>query len=145
MHQPDAAAKRNFWLIKFAAFRTSWTEIVQRGKFTLRGVRSAGARKHLAAMKQGDSVLFYRSQEEQAVVGVLEVARESYSDPTSADCKWLTCDFKPLETLPRSVTLAEVRASKRLANIPLIRQPRLSAMPLGPAEFEAIIELSRGK
>jgi predicted RNA-binding protein with PUA-like domain len=142
MHQPDAAAKRNFWLIKFAAFRTSWPEIVRRGKFTLRGVRSAAARKHLAAMRLGDATLFYRSQTDQAIVGVLEVVREAYPDPTSADAQWLTCDFAPVETLPRGVALSEIRADSRLEGIALFRQTRLSVMPVSPGEFKAVLDLA---
>lgn len=142
MNRSDKSAKRNFWLIKFAPFRTGWPDIVRRGKFTLRGVRSAAARKHLAAMRLGDATLFYRSQTDQAIVGVLEVVREAYPDPTSADAQWLTCDFAPVETLPRGVALSEIRADSRLEDITLLRQPRLSVMPVSPVEFKAVLDLA---
>ncbi len=71
----------SFWLVKFAPFRTSWTEIVKRGTFTLRGVRSPAARKHLSKMRLGDAVLYYHSQQELAVVGVMEVTREAFPTP----------------------------------------------------------------
>lgn len=143
MNQKLEFAKGNLWLIKFAPFRTNWEDVVRRGGFTLRGVRSPGARKHLSAMKKGDIVLFYRSQTDQAVVGVLEVVREAYPDPTSADPRWLTCDFAPVHTLPHAVSLAEIKGDSRLNQLPLLRQPRLSVMPVSRAAFEVIMAISR--
>jgi predicted RNA-binding protein with PUA-like domain len=133
-------SNRRFWLVKFAPFRTNWAEIVRRGSFTLRGVRSSVARKHLSEMRQGDAVLFYHSQQELAVVGVMEVTREAYPDPTSADPQWLTCDFAPVKTLARPVSLETIKADSRLAAIALIRQPRLAVMPVTEAEFRIIVE-----
>jgi predicted RNA-binding protein with PUA-like domain len=140
MTQPLPTAKPNFWLVKFAPFRTSWTEIVQRGTFTIRGIRSAAARKHLASMRYGDTVLFYHSQQELAVVGIMQVTREAYPDPTSADPQWLTCDFTPLQALPRPVTLAEIKADSRLSTLALVRQPRLAVMPVTADQFRIITE-----
>jgi len=140
MNAPKIIGNKNFWLVKFAPFRTSWTEIVQHGKFTLRGVRSPAARKHLGAMRPGDHVLCYHSQKELAVVGVMQVSREAYPDPTSADPQWLTCDFTPQRTLPRPVTLAELKADCRLATLALLSQPRLAVMPVTPEQFQIITE-----
>jgi predicted RNA-binding protein with PUA-like domain len=137
------ADNQNYWLVKFAPFRTSWMEIVQHGKFTLRGVRSPTARKHLAAMRLGDQVLYYHSQKELAVLGVMKVAREAYPDPTSFDPQWFTCDFTPLQTLPRSVTLAELKAEPRLTNFALLSQPRLAVMPVALEHFQIITQKSR--
>lgn len=131
---------QNHWLIKFAPFRTSWTEIVQRGTFTLRGVRSRVARKHLSSMRLGDQVLFYHSQQGLAIVGMMQVTREAYPDSTSADPQWLTCDFTPLQTLPRPVTLAEIKADSRLATLALLIQPRLAVMPVASEQFQIIAE-----
>ncbi|MCC5847262.1 MAG: EVE domain-containing protein [Verrucomicrobia bacterium] len=130
------------WLIKFAPFRTAWEEIVARGNFTLRGVRNLEARKNLNDMRLGDHVLFYRSQKDQAVVGILEVSQEAYPDPTSAADIWLTCDFKPIRTLSRPVTLTTLRQDPRLEDIPLLRQPRLAVMPLSQIAFALILEKS---
>lgn len=138
-----ASSNLGHWLVKFAPFRTPWAEIVKRGTFTLRGVRSRVARKHLSEMRIADEVLFYHSQQELAVVGVMEVTREGYPDPTSADPHWLTCDFRPVQTLPRTVPLKEIKADSRLSALALIRQPRLAVMPLSPDEFAAILQLSR--
>ena len=133
-------APRGFWLVKFAPFRTSWPEIVRHGSFTLRGVRNPAARNYLSAMRVGDEVLFYHSQQELAVVGVMTVTREAYPDPTSADPQWLTCDFTPVKTLAHPVLLDTIKADSRLTEIALVRQPRLSVMPLTEAEFKIMVE-----
>ena len=127
-----------FWLVKFAPFRTPWSEIVRRGTFTLRGVRSPTAQNNLKDMRLHDPVLFYHSQQERAVVGLMEVSKSAYSDPTSADPKWLTCDFAPIRSLARPVSLAEIKADSRLAEMGLVRQPRLAVMPLTAQEFDII-------
>jgi predicted RNA-binding protein with PUA-like domain len=134
--------KTRHWLIKFAPFRTSWEEIVARGIFTPRGIRSPEARKHLSAMRLGDPVLFYQSQQNQSVVGILEVVREAYPDPTSADSQWMTCDFVPLRTLPSPVSLEAIKANPSLWSLPLVRRPRLSVMPLTMSESEIIQALA---
>ncbi len=131
--------QKRYWLVKFAPFRTPWSEIVKRGTFTLRGVRSPNARKYLAEMQLGDAVLYYHSQQELAVVGVMEVTREEYPDPTANDPQWITCDFSPLMTLPRPVTLIEIKATKSLASLFLVRQPRLAVMPLTFEQFHIIV------
>ena len=134
-----------YWLIKFAPFRTKWVEIVRRGIFTLRGVRSREARQNLAKMRRLDQVLFYHSQQELAVVGLMEVTREAYSDPTSADSFWLTCDFRPLRTFEEPVHLQTIKSVPELASVPLIRRPRLAVMPLTETEFHTILALAEGR
>lgn len=136
--QSEPKIKRNHWLVKFAPFRTSWSDIVRRGSFTLRGVRSHASRKHLAEMRVDDPVLFYHSQQEKAVVGILKVIREAYPDPTSDDSSWLTCDFAPIRSLANPITLSKIRQSETLADIPLLRQPRLAVMPLPESAFNLI-------
>jgi predicted RNA-binding protein with PUA-like domain len=138
---PSAVEQRR-WLVKFAPFRTNWAEIVQRGVFTLRGVRSHAARHNISLMHLGDLVLFYHSQVQCAVVGLMEVAREAYPDPTSADGDWLTADFKPLHTLAQPVTLHMIKAVPELARMPLVRQPRLAVMPLTANELAVLLQLA---
>ena len=140
--QPTNKIKKNFWLVKFAPFRTSWRDIIKAGQFTLRGVRSHAARKNLIAMRSCDRALFYHSQEEKAIIGILKVIREAYPDPTSSDPKWMTCDFAPIKTFSRPVTLKELRSSSELAELPLLRQPRLSVMPISRNHYESILRLS---
>jgi predicted RNA-binding protein with PUA-like domain len=139
---PDATTiSAHRWLVKFAPFRTSWREIVQRGTFTLRGVRSPTARKHLAAMKRGDLVLYYHSQEELAVVGLMRVSKEAYPDPASADSRWLTCDFAPITSINRPVSRAQIKTEPILNESALIRQPRLAVMPLTEKQFGVILKM----
>jgi len=135
----SAKTSPRHWLVKFAPFRTPWAEIVKRGTFTLRGVRSPAARKHLSEMRVGDAVFYYHSQQELAVVGVMEVTREAYPDPTSADPQWLTCDFAPVKTLARPVALDTIKADSRLATLALVRQPRLAIMPLTTEQFVILV------
>ncbi len=134
--------KKAYWLIKFAPFRTSWVQVVKRGIFTMRGVRNIQARNNLTAMRLSDQVLFYHSQEERAVVGLMEVSREAYPDPTSADPRWQTCDFIPVRSLPRPLTLAEMKQVASLSALALIRRPRLSVMPLTASHFETLVRLA---
>jgi len=133
---------KQFWLVKFAPFRTAWSEIVRRGTFTLRGVRSHQARNNLAVMRKGDVVLYYHSQQELQVVGVMQVVREAFPDPTSSDPKWLTVTFSPVKTLATPVSLQTIRSVAVLTKTALIRQPRLSIMPLTQSQFDKIIALS---
>lgn len=137
---PDNTKDNKIWLVKFAPFRTSWVEVVKRGVFTLRGVRSLAARKHIAQMRLGDTALFYHSQQELAIVGVMEVTREAYPDPMSADPQWLTCDFAPSKTLAHPVSLAAIKADSRFANLGLVRQPRLAVMPVTEEQFHIILD-----
>lgn len=134
---------KRFWLVKFAPFRTSWTEILKRGTFTLRGVRNPLACKHLARMRLGDPVLYYHSQQELAIVGVMEVTREAYPDPTSADPRWLTCDFVPVATFSQPVSLATLKADARFESLALIRQSRLAVMPVSESQFRDILEIGK--
>jgi predicted RNA-binding protein with PUA-like domain len=138
---PGATKISRRWLVKFAPFRTSWREIVQRGTFTLRGVRSPTARNNLAAMKLGDLVFYYHSQKELAVVGLMQVSKEAYPDPTSADPRWLTCDFVPIISINRSVSRAQIKAEAVLKKSALIQQPRLAVMPLSEKQFRIILKM----
>lgn len=149
-HNPMQNANENFsqerfWLVKFAPFRTSWSEIVRRGIFTLRGVRNPQARNYIADMRVHDPVLFYHSQQELKIVGLMEVIREAYPDPTSLQRQWLTCDFTPVQTLPHPITLAEIKTNPALKTLLLVHQPRLSVMPVTPTEFEEILAIGANK
>jgi predicted RNA-binding protein with PUA-like domain len=135
---------RQHWLIKFAPFRTSWAEIVAHGGFTPRGIRSPEARKHLKSMDLGDPVFFFQSQQDQAVMGLMEVTRTTFPDPTSADPAWMTCDFHPVRTLTRPIPLAEIRESGRFSASPLLRQPRLAVMPVTEEEAVWLLSLGNG-
>lgn len=131
----------NYFLVKSEPFKYSWDRFNEDGRTFWDGVRNFQARNNLRAMKEGDLVLFYHSNEGKAVVGIAKVVKEFYQDPTTEDPNWVVVDLEPVEALKRPVTLEEVKADARLANIGLIRQGRLSVMTLSREEFDRIVEL----
>jgi len=134
---------KGHWLVKQEPTAYSFDQLVRDGRTMWDGVRNYQARNNLAAMKQGDRVLFYHSVKEQAVVGVCEVVREAYPDPTAKEEGWVVVDLAPVKKLARPVTLAEVKADATLKDIPLVRQSRLSVMPLDKAAFDRIVALGK--
>jgi predicted RNA-binding protein with PUA-like domain len=134
---------RRYWLVKQEPTKYSFERLQQEGRTAWDGVRNYEARNNLQAMKAGDRVLFYHSVSGTAVVGVAEVAREAYPDPTTDDERWVAVDLIPLRPLRRPVTLEQIKAEASLADIPLVRQSRLSVMPLDRAAFEKIVALGR--
>jgi predicted RNA-binding protein with PUA-like domain len=131
----------NYWLVKSEPFVYSWNDFVASGRSVWDGVRSYQARNNLQAMKQGDMVLFYHSNEGLCVVGIARVDREAYQDPTTDDSRWVVVELVPVEALSKPVTLPQIKSDNRLEQIALIRQSRLSVMPLKPEEFDIIISL----
>jgi predicted RNA-binding protein with PUA-like domain len=130
----------NYWMVKQEPEAYSFDDLIEEGKTVWTGVRNYQARNNLKAMKTGDKVLFYHSVSEKSVVGLAEVAREEFPDPT--DEKWIAVEIKPLEKFSKTVTLDEIKAEKSLENIALIRQSRLSVVPLTREEFETILRLT---
>ena len=130
-----------YWLVKSEPSTYSWQDLLDEGVTCWDGVRNHQAKKHLASMKVGDQVLFYHSVKDKEVVGICEVTREGYPDPTDDTGKWVVVDVKPVKTLDKSVTLAEIKATPELAEVALVRQGRLSVMPLEKKEFELILTL----
>ncbi len=120
-----------------------WEQFVRDGGTAWTGVRNFQARNNLRAMRRGDAVLYYHSVEGKCVVGVAEVAREAYPDPTAEEGDWSCVDLKPVEALRRPVGLDEIKAEPALAEIALLRQSRLSVMPLAKGEFDAVLRLSK--
>lgn len=135
----------NHWLVKSEPFKYSWEKFLIDGKACWDGVRNYAARNNLRAMKKGDLVFFYHSNEGLCIVGIAKVAKESYQDPTSEDKNWVAVDLVPFKTLKKPVTLKEIKSDKRLENIYLVKQGRLSVMPLKTEEFDRILELSETK
>jgi len=131
----------NYFLVKSEPFKYSWDKFNEDGRTFWDGVRNYQARNNMKEMKEGDLVLFYHSNEGKAVVGVAKVVREFYQDPTTDDTNWVVVDLAPVEALKRAVTLEEIKADERLADIGLVRQGRLSVMKLKAEEFDRIIEL----
>jgi predicted RNA-binding protein with PUA-like domain len=130
------------WLVKSEPFKYSWEKFVKEGSTFWDGVRNYQARNNLKAMKIGDLVMFYHSNEGMCVVGIAEVIKEHYQDPTTEDKNWVVVDLKPIEALKRPVTLKEIKEDAMLENISLVKQGRLSVMPLKKEEFDRILQLS---
>lgn len=130
-----------FWLVKQEPTAYSWEQFMADGRTAWTGVRNFQARNHLRAMKVGDAVLFYHSVVGKAVVGCAEVVREAYPDPTAEDGDWSCVDLRPVSGLVRPVTLEMIKAESLLADISLLRQSRLSVMPLTRKHFLRLLEL----
>jgi predicted RNA-binding protein with PUA-like domain len=133
----------NYWLVKSDPYKYSWEQFLKDGRTFWDGVRNYQARNNLQAMKNGDAVLFYHSNEGLAVVGVACVIKEAYQDPTTDDTRWVVVDIKPVETLKTPIFLDAMKQDKRLQNIALIKQGRLSVMPLTKEEFEIVVAKGR--
>lgn len=131
----------NYWLVKSEPVKYAWDQFVKDGKTFWDGVRNYQARNNLQAMKKGDLVLYYHSNEGMEVVGIAKVLKEHYPDPTIDDPRWVVVDLAPYKALKKPVSLAQMKQDPMLANIGLIRQGRLSVMPLKSEEFDRIIEM----
>ena len=131
----------NYWLVKSEPHKYSWQQFLKDGQTFWDGVRNYQARNNLSAMKTGDLALFYHSNEGMKVVGIAKVIREAYPDPTTDDARWVAVDLVPHHTLKKSVTLVDIKNEPMLAQIGLIRQGRLSVMPLRAEEFDKIVEM----
>lgn len=135
----------NYWLVKSEPNKYSWEKFVKDGETFWDGVRNYQARNNLKAMKKGDKVLFYHSNIGLCVVGIAEVTKEAYPDPTIDDDRWVAVDLKPLMPLPETVPLAEMKQQPALAEMGLVKQSRLSVVDLKKKEYELILKLGRLK
>ncbi len=131
------------WLVKSEPFKYSFARLVEDKKTTWDGVRNFEARNNLRAMKRGDLLLFYHSNEGKAVVGVAKVTREAYPDESAEEGDWSVVDVSPVKPLVAPVSLETIRAEKALAQMQLVRRSRLSVVPVTPEEFAKILELGR--
>ncbi|MCY4778160.1 EVE domain-containing protein [Sphingobacterium sp. UT-1RO-CII-1] len=131
----------NYFLVKSEPFKYSWEQFNKDGETFWDGVRNYQARNNLKAMKKGDLVLFYHSNEGKEVVGLAKVVKEYYQDPTTDDERWVVVDLAPVETFKKPVTLEMVKQDELLQEVALVKQGRLSVMPLKEEEFDRIVEL----
>ncbi len=134
-----------YWLIKSEPAVYSWDQFVKDKQTFWDGVRNYAARNNLRAMKKGEEVLFYHSNEGVEIVGIAKVAKEAYQDPTTEDVAWLVVDFKPVRKLKSSVSLTQIKADKRLANMDLVRLGRLSVQKVTDEEWNVVMELAGEK
>jgi len=130
---------KNYWLVKSEPDAYSWDDLVAEGKTSWTGVRNFTARNNLRSMHVGDEVLFYHSVTDKAVVGIAKVVRDAYPDPTAKEGDWTTVDLAPIRPLRSPVTLDQIKARRRLKNISLARQSRLSVHALTAVEFREIL------
>ena len=133
---------KNYWLVKQEPGAYSWADFRKDGSTSWTGVRNYTARNNLRKMQKGDEVLFYHSGDDKAVVGIARVKRTAYVDTTATEGDWSTVDLEPIRSLANPVTLAEIKATRTLQTLPLIKQSRLSVMPVGDKEFREIVDMS---
>jgi predicted RNA-binding protein with PUA-like domain len=129
------------WLVKSEPDKYSWADLVRDGKTMWDGVRNYQARNNMQQMQPGDLVLFYHSVSEKAIVGIAKVEKTAYPDPTTDDARWVVVDIVPFRDFKEPVTLEQIKKDQRLENIALLRQSRLSVMPLKAEEFDVLLAL----
>ena len=135
------AKATRYWLVKSEPAAYSWADLIRDKQTSWTGVRNFQARNNLRQMKKGERVLFYHSVTDPSVAGIAKVINEAYPDPTAKEGDWSCVDLVPVKALPVPVTLREIKEEKSLAGIPLIKQSRLSVMPVTAREYERILML----
>ena len=130
-----------YWLVKSEPDSYAWTDLVRDRRTAWTGVRNYAARIHLNAMKRGDRVLFYESVTTKAVVGIAEVVKPAFPDTTADEPGWVAVELKAVSPLVKPVTLAEIKAVPALKHILLLRQSRLSVVPLTEDDFKFIVKM----
>ncbi len=131
-----------YWLIKSEPFKYSWDQFVKDGQTFWDGVRNYQARNNLKAMKNGDLLLWYHSNEGLEIVGIAQIVNEAYQDPTTDDTAWVVVDVKPFKKLEKSISLSTIKSDVRLSQMALVRNGRLSVQPVTDEEWAIVMELS---
>lgn len=134
-----------YWLVKSEPFKYSWDQFVKDKKTTWEGVRNYAARNNLQAMKKGDKVLYYHSNEGVEIVGIAQVVKEFYQDPTTTEPAWVVVDLKPVKRLKKPVSLSQIKAEPQLANMALVRLGRLSVQPVTDIEWQLVMDMAGEK
>lgn len=128
----------NYWLVKSPFKTRNWQHVLFAGIFKLYGIRNHQAKNNIARMKKGDLALYYHSPSSKSIYGIMKICAPPYKDTTANSDIWLSVDFEPLKTFANPVTLTDIKSEKKLQNIGLIKQARVSVMPLSEEEFEII-------
>ena len=131
-----------YWLLKSEPSAYSWDQLVKDGRTNWSGVRNFQAAANLKAMKVGDRAFFYHSNEGLAIVGIAEIVKEAYPDPTDKSGRFVMVDVKPVQPVKTPVTLAEIKAEPKLAEFKLVRQGRLSVVPVADDEWKLICTMA---
>ena len=132
-----------FWLVKQEPSKYSWEQFAKDKTTYWDGVRNYQARNNLKAMKRGDLVFFYHSVVGTEIKGIAQITREHYPDPTSEDPGWVVVDLKPIKAMNSPVSLAQIKSNPRLFKMALIKQSRLSVMPVTETEFKIILRMGK--
>jgi predicted RNA-binding protein with PUA-like domain len=135
----------NYWLIKSEPFKYSWDQFVADKKTFWDGVRNYLARNNMQAMRKGDLLFFYHSNEGKEIVGIAQVVKEAYQDPTTDETAWVVVDVKPVKPLKNPVSLATIKADAALSEIQLVKMMRLSVCGITEEEFYRILFLANTK
>ena len=135
----------SYWLVKSEPFKYSWDQFVKDKKTFWAGVRNYGARNNLKAMQKGDQVFFYHSNEGVEIVGIAQVVKTFYQDPTTEETAWVVVDLKPIKKLKNPVPLTKIKSDSRLTNMDLVRLGRLSVQTVKDEEWAIILELAGEK
>ncbi|WP_332735144.1 EVE domain-containing protein [Flavihumibacter sp.] len=135
----------SYWLVKSEPFKYSWDQFVKDKITHWDGVRNYAARNNLRSMKKGEKVLFYHSNEGVEIIGIAQVVKEAYQDPTTSDEAWVVVDLKPVKRLKKTVPLTIIKSDARLASMALVKLSRLSVQPVTEEEWETVMELANEK
>ncbi len=135
----------SYWMIKSEPSVYSWDKFVSEGHTIWDGVRNYAARNNLRSMKKGDLAFWYHSNEGMEIVGIAQVVKESYQDPSTDNPAWLVVEFKPFKKLKKAVSLAEIKLDKRLVDMDLVRLSRLSVGTVKEAEWKMVLEMAETK
>lgn len=135
----------SYWLVKSEPFKYSWDQFVKDKITHWDGVRNYAARNNLRSMKKGEKVLFYHSNEGVEIIGIAQVVKEAYQDPTTSDEAWVVVDLKPVKRLKKTVPLTIIKSDPRLASMALVKLSRLSVQPVTEEEWETVMELANEK
>jgi len=130
-----------YWLIKSEPFKYSWDQFVKDGKTFWDGVRNYAARNNLKAMKKGDEIFYYHSNEGLEIVGIAQVVKEAYQDPTTDEEAWVVVDIKPVKKLKKPISLQQIKGDPRLKDMALLRLSRLSVQPVTDEEWSIITKM----
>jgi predicted RNA-binding protein with PUA-like domain len=132
----------SYWLLKSEPSSYSWDELVKDGRTHWNGVRNFQAAKNLKSMKRGDQAFFYHSGEDRAIVGTCEIVKEAYPDPSDPEGRFVMVDVKALKPVKTPVTLTAIKAEPRLKDLALVRQSRLSVVPVADAEWKILAKMA---
>lgn len=134
-----------YWLVKSEPFKYSWDQFVKDKKTIWDGVRNYAARNNLQGMKKGDKVLYYHSNEGVEIVGIAQVAKEAYQDPTTDNTAWVVVELKPLKKLKKPVSLQDLKTDPRLKDMDLVRLGRLSVQTVKENEWDIVMQMAGEK